>query len=224
MNCWPMNMAPISDPNTMMPPTAATQKIRRPAMRKSYRGLGARRCRSTNAAAAATAIAANPSASAPLPGVGARLIAKIKAVTRTTDKMPPRLSTGAVDSFTWAGTNKMTMTRAIAANGAVNTKTEPHQKYSSNTPATSGPSAARALPIPDHRAMARVRAGPDHNAVTRARVVGYAIPADSPPTSRAAIRTPTDGANAASRHAGTDNAIPPASSSLRPYRSPTAPR
>jgi len=45
----------------------------------------------------------------------------------------------------------------IAANGTVNTNTEPHQKYSSKTPATSGPSAAMALPIPDHRAMDRVR-------------------------------------------------------------------
>src|SRR6516162_5445460 len=143
-------------------------------------------------------------------------MARISPVTSTTDKIPPRLSTGAVDSFTWAGTHKTTMIRAITANGTVNTKTEPHQKFSSNTPATSGPRAARALPMPDHRAMDRVRAGPDHNAVTSARVVGYAIPADSPPTSRAAIRTPTDGAKAASRQAGTDNTMPPASRSLRP--------
>ena len=27
--CWPMNIAPISEPNTMMPATAATQNIRR---------------------------------------------------------------------------------------------------------------------------------------------------------------------------------------------------
>src|SRR5215469_10640228 len=220
MNCWPMNMAPISDPNTMIPPTAATQNTRRPAMCRSYSGLAARRWRSTKAMAAATAIAASPKVTAVLPGTGAKLMARISPVTSTADKIPPRLSTGAVDSLTWAGTYKMTMTRAIAANGTVNTKTEPHQKYSSKTPETSGPSAAMALPTPDHRAMARVRAGPAHNAVTRARVVGYAIPADSPPTIRAAIRTPADGANAASRQAGIDNAMPPASRSLRPYRSP----
>ena len=35
-----------------------------------------------------------------------------------------------------------------------------------------GPRAVMAPPIPDHRAMALIRAGPDHSAVIRARVVG----------------------------------------------------
>ncbi len=34
-NCWPTNIAPISEPKTMIPATAATQKIRRPAMCRS---------------------------------------------------------------------------------------------------------------------------------------------------------------------------------------------
>ena len=35
-----MNIAPISEPNTMMPATAATQKTRRAATSRSYSGLG----------------------------------------------------------------------------------------------------------------------------------------------------------------------------------------
>ena len=33
--CWPMNIAPISVPKTMIPASAATQKIRRPATWRS---------------------------------------------------------------------------------------------------------------------------------------------------------------------------------------------
>jgi hypothetical protein len=51
-----------------------------------------------------------------------------------------------------------------------------------------------APPIPDHRAMALIRAGPDHNAVIRARVVGYAMPAEIPPSRRPATSTPASGA------------------------------
>ena len=65
-------------------------------------------------------------------------------------------------------------------------------------------------------AIDRVRAGPDHNAVINASVVGYAIPAANPPSTRATNRTPIDGARAASRHAGTESAIPPTSIRLRP--------
>ena len=79
-----------------------------------------------------------------------------------------------------------------------------------------GPSEAIAPPSADHRAIDFVRPGPDHNAAINANVVGYAIPADSPPITRAMNSTTSLGANAASRHAGTDSAIPSSSISLRP--------
>jgi hypothetical protein len=50
----------------MIPAQAATQKTRRAAICRSYSGFLARRCRMTNAIAAATAIAARPSARVPL--------------------------------------------------------------------------------------------------------------------------------------------------------------
>jgi hypothetical protein len=82
-----MIKAPISDPNTMSPPTAATQNTRRPAIFRSYRGLAARRRRSTKAAAAA----ASATVATPLPGTGARLMARISAVSKTSDKIPPKV-------------------------------------------------------------------------------------------------------------------------------------
>ena len=95
-------------------------------------------------------------------------------------------------------------------------KTDPQSKLSSSAPATSGPSDAIAPPSADHSAIDFVRPGPDHSAAISASVVGYAMPADSPPSTRAPNSTSSLGAKAASRHAGTDSAMPSSNSSLRP--------
>jgi hypothetical protein len=75
----------------------------------------------------------------------------------------------------------------------------------------------------DQSAIDFVRAGPDHRAVIRARVVGKAMPAASPPPTRATNRMTSLGAYAASKLKGTASAVPRRSMSLRPYRSPSAP-
>src|SRR3954470_21272961 len=177
-----------------------------------------------NPAGAGSAIPASPSASAPLLGTGAKLIARMSDATRTTDSTPPRLSTGSVASLTWAGTTFAASGSATTTRGSVIRKTEPQSNCSSSAPATSGPSDAMAPPSADQSAIDFVRPGPDHSAAISASVVGYAIPADRPPMTRATNSTPSVGANAASRHAGTDSARPRSSISLRPYRSPSAPR
>ena len=87
-----------------------------------------------------------------------------------------------------------------------------------------GPSAAIEPPIADQRAIDRVRAGPLQSAVMSASVVGNAMPAESPPNTRARNRTSTLGAYAASRHAGMESEMPRMSIILRPCRSPSAPR
>jgi hypothetical protein len=121
---------------------------------------------------AATATTASPSTAAPLFGTGAKLIARINAPTRMTDRIPPRLSTGSMDSLTCAGTNRHAMKKATAASGKVSRNTEPHQKCSSSSPDISGPSAAMPPPIADHSAIDLVRPGPAQRAVIRASVVG----------------------------------------------------
>ena len=104
----------------------------------------------------------------------------------------------------------------MTASGSVTMKTDPQSNCSSSAPESSGPSAAIAPPIPDQSAIDLVRSGPDQSAVISARVVGNAIPAASPPITRATNRTSIDGARAASRQAGIESAIPPTSISLRP--------
>ena len=48
----------------------------------------------------------SPIASVPSLGTGRKLIARMSDPTRTRDRTPPRLSTGSLDSLTWAGTNR----------------------------------------------------------------------------------------------------------------------
>jgi hypothetical protein len=60
-------------------------------------------------------------------GTGAKLIPRISAPTRVKDRIPPRLSTGSVASFTCAGTSRAASTSATAASGSVIRKTDPHQ-------------------------------------------------------------------------------------------------
>ena len=86
------------------------------------------------------------------------------------------------------------MTSATTASGRVIRKTDPHSNSSSSAPATSGPSDAMAPPRADHSAIDFVRPGPDQSAVISASVVGYAIPAASPPPTRATKSTSSEGA------------------------------
>ena len=73
------------------------------------------------------------------------------------------------------------------------------------------------LPMADHFAIAAVRAGPSaHSAVISASVVGNAMPAQTPPSTRATMSTVSLQAKEASSAAGMDSPVPTSSSSLRP--------
>ena len=103
-------------------------------------------------------------------------------------------------------------------------KTESQSNWVSSAPETSGPSAEIPPPSADQSAIALVRSGPLQSAVISARVVGKAIPAASPPTSRAKKRTSIEGAKPAASEAGIARAVPANSICLRPWASPSAPR
>ena len=105
-------------------------------------------------------------------GTVMKFSATISAPIITADSRPPKLSTGSVVSFTWAGTFRIAMGSAIATRGSVTRKTDPHQKYWSSQPEMSGPSIANPPPSADHIAMDFVLAGPDHRAVIIESVVG----------------------------------------------------
>src|SRR3954447_26622180 len=125
----------------------------------------------TNATTAAAATIRKQIARVRVSGTETRLMPSTSAPTSSTERMPPRLSTGSVASLTWLGTNRTASTSATTTSGSVTKKPAPHQYLESRNPATRGPSAEIAPPIPDHSAIDLVRPGPDHNAVINASVV-----------------------------------------------------
>ena len=157
----------------MMPPTAATQKVGRAAILRSYSGFLARRCRMTNRIKATIVTTSRPSdQGAACSATGAKLIARMNDPTSTSERMPPRLSTGSVVSLTCAGTNLGAMNSATTATGRTTKKTEFQGKRTSSRPESSGPQALIAPPMAAHSAIERVRAGPGHSAAIKASVVG----------------------------------------------------
>ena len=172
--CWLTNMAAISEPKTMIPAHAATQKMRRDgdvqvvervrgAALADEEGDERRRLRSR----------ARPSTSAPSFGTGAKLIARMSAPTSTTERIPPRLSTGSVVSLTWLGTKR---------NGHhERDDRERERDQEDRSPVELLEQRARrraararrcAPPSADQSAIDFVRAGPDQSAVISASVVG----------------------------------------------------
>ena len=104
------------------------------------------------------------------------------------------------------------------------TNAHPHGANINSAPASRGDIADIAAPSADHNAIARVRAVPNHNAEISASVVGYAMPAAKPPSSRDSASTSTFGARADITAAGMPAIKPMSNMFLRPYRSPIAPR
>ena len=141
----------------------------------------------------------------------------------------PGCRPGSVVSFTCAGTNR---TRQHQRDRGERQRDEEHrappevlEQRAGDQRAERGDGAAECRPQRDRLACAP---GPDHSAVMSASVVGYAMPAERPPTSRATNSTTSVGAHAATRHAGTESehAERPASScgrSGRRARRATAP-
>src|SRR4029453_4961490 len=142
----------------------------------------------------------------------------------TTDRPPPRWSTGWVVSPRCRGRHRPPSTTTSTAIGTLGRNTDPHQKRPSSSPPSRGPNAEQPPPMPDHNAIARVRAPPRNSPVISDRVIGYSSPAATPPLTRATIRTVALGAHAASSDAGIDKAPPSIMAGLRPHRPASAPR
>ena len=90
----------------------------------------------------------------------------------TSDRIPPKLSTGSVVSLTWLGTKTIAITSATPTSGSVTRKTEPHQKCSRSSSGDQRPERRDPPPSADQSAIDFVRPGPDQSAVISARVVG----------------------------------------------------
>ena len=132
----------------------------------------------TNATPAASAIAASPSASAPLSGTGREVDRQHERRRRAaTERMPPRLSTGSTVSLTCAGTSS---DRQHERDDGQRQRDEEHRtppevlEQRARRPAGRARRSRRRCA--DHSAMDLVRPGPDHSAVIKRerRRVGHA--------------------------------------------------
>ena len=144
----------------------------------------------------------------PCPGPAAKLIARISAATSTTESIPPRLSTGSVVSLTWLGTT-------LTASGNA-TSDERQRDQEDRAPvelleqrardqrAERGDRAAERRPERDRLRAARPR--PERRDQGQRRRDRPCRPRARRGYGRRTARVV--GANAASREAGTDSAIP----------------
>ena len=164
-----------------------------PNRRTSSSGSATRRCQSTNAtnATAANAPAASTGADVQ-PFDGASMIAHTNATRPAPESAAPvqssRRATGSRDS----GSSRSPATTAIATSGTLTMKIDPHQKWSSRTPPTTGPSAtprpAVAAQIPIAIARSRVSV---KTLTSSESVAGMMNAAPAPITARAAISPST---------------------------------
>jgi hypothetical protein len=98
--CWPTNRTPIKDPNTIVPPVAGTQNIRRAATFRSNRGLAALSCLQAKPASRAVPAISRPPPKLVSPGEKTVLMPRTRAAMASVDSTPPTWSTGSLDSST----------------------------------------------------------------------------------------------------------------------------
>ncbi len=108
--------------------------------------------------------------------------------------------------------------------GTLIRKTEPHQKWSSSSPPTTGPTAKPAALIPLQMPTAAVRSPGSVNTLrTIDRVEGMIVAPATPSSALAAISSSGVGAYAVTAEAAPNAAVPMSSRRLRPMRSPRLP-
>ena len=111
----------------------------------------------------------------------------------------------------------------MRASGTLTKNTDPHQKYSSSTPADRMPMAPPAPAKPDQMAIALFRSSGGKIAVRIESVAGMARAAPMPMVARKAMTCPAVSAVEPSRAPRTKTTSPVNSAPLRPMRAPSAP-
>ncbi len=127
-------------------------------------------------------------------------------------------------SLRYSGSSSGPDTSSSAITGTPRRNTEPHQKCSSMTPPTIGPTAEPPMKAIIHTPIASDRCfGSVNRFPMRPNVDGMSVAPATPSSARAAIRASVVGAYAATTEAAPKAAAPISSSFLRPIRSPSVP-
>ena len=136
----------------------------------------------------------------------------------------PMKSQGRCEVAVPAGISQPARGRASSTMGTLIRNTEPHQKYSSSSPPTTGPKAAppEATEAQMPMASARSRSSAKLRRI-RDSVAGIIMAAPTPSSARAAISRAGEGAKAAHSEARPNTHSPAMNSRLWPSLSPSVP-
>ncbi|SMY12195.1 hypothetical protein BJEO58_01789 [Brevibacterium jeotgali] len=192
--------------------------------RTSSMGRERRSCRRTKSAPLTsptrTAAAEAPVTPAYATSLTAHTMGAIVAMTRTMLAGSMGLGSGSLDS----GISHRPSARSGMRTGTASSSTEPHQKCSSRTPPTMGPSAAPPENPAAHTAIAvRRSVGSAKTLRMIDRVAGISIAPKNPSAARATMSAAAVGANAAHAETTAKPRPPTMSSRRRPTESPRLP-
>ena len=158
------------------------------------------------------------------PSLARCLIASTSATRPTIEASAAAQSQRPCTASRSSGSRRAPTMSRTASTGRLIRNTEPHQKRSSSTPPTIGPTAAPPAAIALHKPMARVRSRATVKIERMmASVDGMMVAPPTPMSTRAAMSHSADGAKAASAEARPKIAQPASSTRLRPRRSLRAP-
>jgi hypothetical protein len=193
--------------------------------RTSSMGCWARLSHAPKQISAATAMAKSPRTGKLVqPWLGASMMADTNDNRPKTDRAAPVQSTCWPSGLRDSGTSRRPARIATAATGTLTMNTEPHQKWSSKVPPTSGPRTTPRPTTPDQIPIANARSRASVNTLVRIdRVAGMMNAAAPPMTARAPTSWPTPVVNAATADAAPNTASPRVRARRRPKRSPSVP-
>lgn len=224
-SCWVTTKAPPSRENirkAMVP--LAPRNCRENISRRSSMGSLAVAWRRKKSASTTSPPRSGASTTPePHPHVGAEMTPKRTPPMPTVDSTVPgrsaRRATGSLDS----GTIQATPMSASTTTGTLKTKTAPHQKCSSSTPPSSGPSTMPSAVTAPQRPMAEARSSAEKTWTRIDRVPGMKNDPPTPISPRAAMTCHGSCAKAPSPEAMPKTTRPTTSIFLRPKRSEKLP-
>ena len=191
----------------------------------STSGSAIRRCRARNQTPAIPPTARATSTA----GVSASSSAAVltaQTTGRIAAKDPSTLSRSrpATRRLRYSGTRRGASSTSTTITGTFTRNTEPHQKYSSSSPPTIGPSAIPPETLAVQIPIARVRsAGSGNRCRISDSVDGIRVAPPIPISARAPMSTAALGASAAASEAAPNRPAPMSSRRRRPIRSPRLP-
>lgn len=217
------NTPPTMKMPRVFTPSAAVNAGRRKRSR-SISGSRSRRWRRRNSVPTTTPAAIATNEAAPASSAAICFTPKITARTATSDIPALGISNRPGAGSRNSGSSRGAMTSSTAITGTASRNTDPHQRYSSMNPPTSGPIAAPTEKLMAQIPIATWRCWASRNMLRMSeRVDGASVAPAIPSSARVTISISALVENAARTETAPNAAAPIIRSRRRPMRSPSVP-